>query len=1286
MKKKLLSFVLGFLAIFALVMPTKATYADSVQYTVNYYDTTDGLLSSDTFNEGELIAAPEITPDSGYVILWYTSSARTATYDFNTPISANLNLYAGQVEAKTITYTKRAASYTDGADASQYETWSEVDVISGSYTNAIEAEELTGFDFSHWSDTPNGAAFSFYNNTISDNITLYPVYTIKTFTVKFYVNGNLYETQTIEYNQTPTAPAYTSDRYNILGWEKAEVGASGYVDFATQYITADCAYEAVLEQKSVNISVVSNSSYYTLQETPPTILDCGDVLVVKLKLVDEFSNHELVTTDLKIVGTYDEATINYDEVTQVYTIVLTDVSSDVVFDLKPLPINQYDVTLPVVEGITYTITTPSADYTFAGGVYTLGITKAFTFTVSVNEGYYAKVLAFGQCTNNSGTYVLNVRADINIVSNSEVVKYHTFSFAGNDNVQISLENNYLKQEGSNYWYENGTTASFTYTANSGYFVKNIVGATFLSNKYNTQMSENKVVTFTVVECYTLTLTTVTGLENVIVNNYLARDLNDYTIESGADVTVSYSLSSAYSDSNVSLTAGSCSVVKGTNSFTIQNVTENATIAFAGVVLNNCVVTLNSNDMASLAGNTSVAYGSNIDITFALSAAYSNATIAKENFSITGNYFEYSISGSTLTITMVTGDIVVEVVDLAKNTYTITLQENVYGTLAADDLTVEHGSNVEFSPVLATMYTKATLAKANIEITGLYASYNVEANVVTVNNITGDVTLSLKDLTINTYLVKMPLVQTGKFTISTISKYVEHGGNMSFSITINESCSQNVDTFVLKKNGTVLTGTKNGLVFTYSLTNITEEITLTASDINKNVYNVDFLDTSVEPNPTLSVSLVEYGSVITAPNPEKSGYRFDGWFTDTSFTTQFDFNTQIKANTVVYAKYTIMKYDVVFVANGIIVDTITIHHGTLVNDNAPAIPAREGYTQVAPFWDFAAAGYTGIIDKAATVYAVYTINTYTVTFKTPFSQTPMKVETVDYDATATPPTNTAVTGYTFEYWDNTFNNVRENTIVNAIYSINVYDITFVNGNTDATVYTQQAEYNSTIERPIDSAVVSVGNTVYGWYKDPEMTISYDFSSSIKNDLTIYGDIDVTRLKLRFVAEGKVIKEEIINYGEDYNQAFPEIPAKKGHTALGWSQDSVKELTTNLDIVANYQINTYTVTFKYSDGTTEEVTVVYGTTISELPNKGQGFGVKVSADMNKLKNIDSDLVINVKITDFSYLIYIACGVVALGLIVAVVILSVRANSNSKEIKEANANDVAKKAEKQAAKDEE
>ena len=55
---------------------------------------------------------------------------------------------------------------------------------------------------------------------------------------------------------------------------------------------------------------------------------------------------------------------------------------------------------------------------------------------------------------------------------------------------------------------------------------------------------------------------------------------------------------------------------------------------------------------------------------------------------------------------------------------------------------------------------------------------------------------------------------------------------------------------------------------------------------------------------ITAQTVESGSKATKPaDPKASGYTFGGWYADATFSTKFDFNTAITANTTVYAKWT-----------------------------------------------------------------------------------------------------------------------------------------------------------------------------------------------------------------------------------------------------------------------------------------------------------------------------------------------------------------------------------------------
>ena len=86
-----------------------------------------------------------------------------------------------------------------------------------------------------------------------------------------------------------------------------------------------------------------------------------------------------------------------------------------------------------------------------------------------------------------------------------------------------------------------------------------------------------------------------------------------------------------------------------------------------------------------------------------------------------------------------------------------------------------------------------------------------------------------------------------------------------------------------------------------------------------------------------------GQKATKPtNPTKTGYTFDGWYTEETCTNPYDFATSVQNALTLYAKWTINQYTITFKPeNGDEDTTITQDYDTPVT--APANPTRTGYT-------------------------------------------------------------------------------------------------------------------------------------------------------------------------------------------------------------------------------------------------------------------------------------------------------------------------------------------------------
>ena len=100
----------------------------------------------------------------------------------------------------------------------------------------------------------------------------------------------------------------------------------------------------------------------------------------------------------------------------------------------------------------------------------------------------------------------------------------------------------------------------------------------------------------------------------------------------------------------------------------------------------------------------------------------------------------------------------------------------------------------------------------------------------------------------------------------------------------------------------------------------------------------------------------------------------------------------------------------------------------------------------------------------------------------------------YGASANAPENPQRTGYTFKGWDGTYQNVTSDADIQAVYSKNVYNVTFKETNGTKIGDTQRIEYEGAASAPDESALsIPDGYEFEGWSEN------FDY---ITSDMTIY----------------------------------------------------------------------------------------------------------------------------------------------------------------------------------------
>ena len=251
-------------------------------------------------------------------------------------------------------------------------------------------------------------------------------------------------------------------------------------------------------------------------------------------------------------------------------------------------------------------------------------------------------------------------------------------------------------------------------------------------------------------------------------------------------------------------------------------------------------------------------------------------------------------------------------------------------------------------------------------------------------------------------------------------------------------------------------------------------------------------------------------------------------------------------------------------DGTTLKTETVYEGN--NATPPADPTRTGYHFT---------GWSGSyqnVQSNITVTATYAINTYTVRFLDWNGTTVLKSETVNHGSDATPPADPTREGYRFTGWQGTYTGITADTDITATYvedTAVTHWVTFYDWNGTQLSRQEIVEGEDAIP-PADPT--REGYHFTGWQG------TY---TNVQQDETITATYAINTYDVIFQDwDGTTLKTETVNHGSDATP--PAAPERTGYTFTGWS-GSYSNVQAAATITAQYDINHYTVTFQYEDGT-------------------------------------------------------------------------------------------------------
>ncbi len=286
-----------------------------------------------------------------------------------------------------------------------------------------------------------------------------------------------------------------------------------------------------------------------------------------------------------------------------------------------------------------------------------------------------------------------------------------------------------------------------------------------------------------------------------------------------------------------------------------------------------------------------------------------------------------------------------------------------------------------------------------------------------------------------------------------------------------------------------------------------------------LYTVSFESGSDDVYPDQVLAETDSNLTISKPeDPSRENFEFGGWYTDTTYSKQWDFSTSISSSMTLYAKWTAI-HTVTYIHND---DENTVAEESVKDGEKIAQPTtltKEGYVfggwftdeEFTDSWSFV----NGTVTDDMTLYGKWT-RQYIITFDSQggssvFSKTALEGGLV------TAPTSPTYTDFYFmgwyteasciNQWNFDSDRVSSDMTLYAKWdAYPTYQISF-NSMGGSSVASQEVLIDELILEPDEP--VLVGYTFLGWYTESELIYPWDFASSVPTaDMTLYAKWEKT----------------------------------------------------------------------------------------------------------------------------------------------------------------------------------